>query len=103
MIERLGRNFSALEVTLRAKTIEDAAASTLQRADNSALEQPLAAPAAGSPAWTQANQGDPGVTLLELLSWVDALDAYRTARSFDNPARRAAVGAAARPVTDSDP
>ena len=46
----------------------------------------------GAPAWTQANQNDPGVTLLELLSWTSASLAYRADGSFEHVALHAAVG-----------
>jgi hypothetical protein len=75
MIEYLAPAVYLTEIPFSATPIEGVSTSTAD----------LAGPTAGArqspahtPEWTDLNQGDPGVTLLELFSWPDLSILYRT-------------------------
>lgn len=92
MIERLAPGVYVTEVAFEAKTIEGVTTSTADLADANGGAGSRRTSATQAPAWTDTNQGDPGVTLLELLSWPDAAALYRTALG-DGVASGLSIGA----------
>lgn len=77
MIERVAPGVFVTEVDFRAKTIEGVPTSTGALAGPGELEQARAPSISDAPAWTDANQNDPGVTFLELFAWIGDSLAYR--------------------------
>jgi hypothetical protein len=55
------------------------------------------------PAWTETNQSDPGMTLVELFSWVDSFVVYGGPRDLADPLRHVAVEAGMAGGLPSDP
>jgi hypothetical protein len=78
------------EVSFAAKAIEGVSTSTAGLSGTSERDLPLPSPSAGSPAWTDANQSDVGVTLLQLFSWADDALAYRNASKLEHLVRHPA-------------
>src|SRR5262245_41920743 len=79
------------EVASAAKTIEGVSTSTAGVSEASGRDLDLPSPPTGSPGWTDANQSDPGVTLLQLFSWADDVLGYRNPRSFEHLVRHPAL------------
>ena len=73
------------------------AASILDRTAQSAEQ------AVEPPAWTETNQSDPGMTLVELFSWVDSFVVYGGPRDLADPLRHVAVEAGIAGGLPGDP
>jgi hypothetical protein len=69
MLDRLHPGVFVTEVPFEAKPIEGVSTSTDPSHAASVFENSARPPNEQAPEWTQKNQGDPGVTLLELLAW----------------------------------
>jgi phage tail sheath protein FI len=76
MIERVAPGVFVTEVEFRAKSIEGVPTSTGGFTGPAEYAQ-AQVPSNPAPAWTDANQSDPGVTLLELFAWIGDSLAYR--------------------------
>jgi hypothetical protein len=77
MIERIAPGVFVTEVGFSAKTIEGVPTSTGGFTRPGEYEQAQVPSISAAPAWTGANESDPGVTFLELFAWIGDSLAYR--------------------------
>ena len=76
MVERLYPGVYVTEVPCHAKTIEGVSTATTHTNPLPAREAQL--PNEPTPAWTQHNDSDPGVTLLQMFAWLNESTLFAT-------------------------
>jgi len=72
------------EVEFSAKPIEGVSTSNSDLVGMTSLERLARKPTEEQPAWTQANESDPGLALPELFAWLGESVAYRTPQNFEH-------------------
>jgi hypothetical protein len=60
-------------------------------------------PSVEAPAWTDANESDPGMTLVDLFSWVSEFTTYGGPRNLPGPLHRIAAEADSAGGLDDQP
>ena len=71
MVERLYPGVYVAEIPCHAKPIEGVATSTAHTSLLHAAARETLLPLEPAPAWTEHNDSDPGVTLVQLFAWLD--------------------------------
>ena len=78
MVEYLHPGVYVTEIPFAAKPIDGVPTSTAQGGLTHAALHSASLPSVPSPDWTQHNDGDPGVTFLQMLAWLGDLSLFRT-------------------------
>jgi hypothetical protein len=76
MVERLYPGVYVTEIPCHAKPIEGVATSTAHTGPLHAAARQALLPRELAPAWTQHNDSDPGVTLLQVFAWLSELTLF---------------------------
>ena len=87
MIERLYPGVYLTEVPFDAKPIDGVSAMTSPSEGTHTAEHAARLGGESAPGWTQPNQGDPGVTLVELFAFLAETPLHRAAQQFADSAR----------------
>jgi len=96
MPEYLYPGVYVVEIAAGAKPIDGVSTSTANAIGSDCIGKLYRLATVPAPEWTQYNEHDPGVTLLELLAWLTESLVYRTERlSEDGVAHAARLAAAA--------
>ena len=102
MPEYLHPGVYVVEVAAGAKPIDGVSTSTADLIGRDCIGKLHRLATAPAPEWTEYNQRDPGVTVLELLAWLTESLVYRTERlSHDGVAHASRLAAAALALVSS--